>query len=151
MRKILKMISFGCLSLFLLTGCSKTLECTKETTLENNYQRTDTMKVYTKKDKVIKVENTNITEMAQSELDMSYTFGEIFSKTINEIPGMNLVYTKIDNNKLKSEMTVDYTALNEEILQESLGDFYNDAEFYSKKEITLKEFKEKNLKDYTCK
>ena len=47
-------------------------------------------------------------------------------------------------------MTVDYNELDIDALKETFGDDFDEESFYSSKDITIDEFKEKNLTDYTC-
>lgn len=109
------------------------------------------MNITYKNNKVTKVENINISEMDKDMLEMSYSFGVIFANLFNEIEGMDVKYTKESDTNLKYVMTVDYTKLNIDSLKESLGENFDDDSFYSSTNISLDEFKENNLKDYSCK
>lgn len=148
---------------FFLTGCEKkenspktktnsgTLSCNKIDTDDDGKKIDDTMNITYKNNKVTKVENINISEMDKDMLEMSYSFGVIFANLFNEIEGMDVKYTKESDTNLKYVMTVDYTKLNIDSLKESLGENFDDDSFYSSTNISLDEFKENNLKDYSCK
>lgn len=153
MKKIYYLGILGIL-LFTVTGCgstTKTMTCTKTSTDEDGYKTTDTLEVTAKEDKVIKVIDTNVSEVDPNYLDFTFNLSSGLSETINKVDGMNVVYTKEDNNKIKFVMTVDFTKLNTESIKDAFGDLYDENNFYSEKDITLEKFKENNLKDYTCK
>lgn len=155
MKKIIRIMTITSLLMF-ITGCgSKTntqiLTCTKTSTDEDGYKTTDTIEVTAKEDKVFKVIDTNISEIDPNYLDFTFNLSSGLSETINKLDGMNVIYSKEDNNKIKFVMTVDFTKLNAESIKDAFGDLYDENNFYSEKDITLEKFKENNLKDYTCK
>lgn len=155
MKKIIKIMAITSLLMF-ITGCesktsTQTLTCTKTSTDEDGYKTTDTIEVTAKEDKVIKVIDTNVSEVDPNYLDFTFNLSSGLSETINKLDGMNIVYTKEDKNKIKFVMTVDFAKLNTESIKDAFGDLYDENNFYSEKDITLEKFKENNLKDYTCK
>lgn len=155
MKKIIRIMAITSLLMF-ITGCgsktnTQTLTCTKTSTDEDGYKTTDTIEVTAKEDKVIKVIDTNVSEVDPNYLDFTFNLSSGLSETINKLDGMNVVYTKEDNNKIKFVMTVDFAKLNTESIKDAFGDLYDENNFYSEKDITLEKFKENNLKDYTCK
>ena len=144
----------------LISGCGKDgislskekeLTCTNTTTDEDGYKNEDKMVVTYKDNKVVKVTETNVTETDPSMLDMTYSFTSAFAESFNKVDGMNITYSKEGNNKLKFVMIVDYDKIDVDSLKNTLGDLYDEDNFYNKKDITIDEFKENNLKDYTCK
>ena len=154
MKKIVEIMAISSLFMF-VTGCgsnsTETLTCTKTSTDEDGYKTTDTLEVTAKNDKVVQVVDTNISETDPDLYDFSYNIYSGFATTFNKVDGINMVYSKEDDNKIKFVMTVDFTKLNTESIKNTLGDLYNDNNFYNEKDITLEKFKENNLKDYTCK
>lgn len=140
--------------LFAFTGCGtgpKTLSCEKVTTDENGYKTTDTINVTYENDKVTKVENINLSEMDASTVDATISFASLFATAFNEVNGMHVEYSKENDTTVKYVMTVDYNELDLDSLKETFGDSLDEDSFYSSKDITIDEFKEKNLADYTCK
>lgn len=143
----------GVLCLFAFTGCgsnSGSLSCEKVTTDEDGYKVTDTINVTYKNNKVTNVENINLTEMDPSTVDMTISFANLFTSALNEVSGMNVQYSKENDTTVKYIMTVDYNELDIDALKETFGDDFDEESFYSSKNITIDEFKEKNLTDYTC-
>ena len=63
---------------------------------------------------------------------------------------MNIQYSKENDTTVKYIMTVDYNELDIDALKETFGDDFDEESFYLSKDITIDEFKEKNLTDYTC-
>lgn len=156
MFKRILFIAMGALCLFTVTGCGNNsdtgkLSCTKTSTDEDGYEVTDTMNVSYEKNKVTTVENINISEMDANYIDMTISFGNTFASALNEINGFNATYSKEDDTHVKYVVTVDYTKLDTEALKNVFGDNFDAESFYSSKDITIDEFKEQNLKDYTCK
>ncbi len=135
-----------------ITGCgnSGTLTCTKTETKDGNNIE-DTMIVTYKNNKVIKVEETNITEMDKDMVDMTVSFGTAFSSQLNEVKGFNAVYSKESDTKVKYVITVNYEELDLEQLKSKFETDFKEVSFYSSKDMTLDNFKENNLSDYTCK
>lgn len=158
MKKKLFIVVF--ISLFLIAGCGnnenilsseKTLTCTNTTIDEDGYKTDDEMKVTYKDDKVVKVVETNISETDPDILDFTYSTTSALAETFNKVDGMNIVYTKEDDNKIKFVLSVDYSKLNVDTIKETFGEIYDENSFYNNKDITIEEFKKENLKDYTCK
>ena len=129
----------------------KTLTCTNVTTDEDGYKTDDEMKVTYKDDKVVKVVETNISETDPDILDFTYSITSALAEKFNKVDGMNIVYSKVDNNKIKFVLSVDYSKLNVDTIKETFGEIYDENSFYNNKDMTIEEFKKENLKDYTCK
>lgn len=134
------------------TGCEKTntLNCTKTETDDDGYKTTETIVVTTKKDKVSKIEQTGITEMDADKIETALSFGKSFSSAFNEIEGMSITYSKESDNSIKATTSIDFAKLDMDKLKEAFGDDLTDDEFYSAKDMSLEEFKTKNLEGYTC-
>lgn len=129
---------------------SGTLTCTKTYTEDGN-QINDTMVVTYKNNKVTNVENTNITEYTDiSMVDMTVSFGQLFATSLNEVDGFNVSYSKESDSKVKYIMNVNYDELNIDSLKEKFGDEFDEDAFFASKNISLDDFKSKNLNDYTC-
>lgn len=144
----------------LLSGCGKDgislskekeLTCTKTTTDDDGYKTEDKMVVTYKDNKVTKVTETNITETDPSMIDFTYSFSSAIAESFNKIDGMNIVYSKEGDNKIKFVMTVDYNKIDIDSIKSNLGELYDENNIYNDKNITIDEFKENSLKDYTCK
>lgn len=152
------------LSLFLVTGCGskssngggilnskKTMTCTKETVDEDGYKTTETMKVTYNSSKVLKVKSTNISETDPSFLEFQLNFGSAFVEKFSEIDGIEASYSKVDDNKIKLTMEVEYGKINPEQIKSVLGDLYSEEDsFYDKSDYTIEDFKAENLDGYTC-
>ncbi len=134
------------------TGCekTKTLNCTKTETDDEGYKTTETIIVTSKNDKVSKVEQTSIQEMAADLVDSTISFGETFSSAFNEIDGMDMKYSKESETSIKLTMSVDFAKLDMDKLKEAFGSDLTDESFYSAKDKTVEEFKNENLEGYTC-
>lgn len=148
------LVVMGVLCLFAVTGCgnnSGSLSCEKVTTDEEGYKTTDTINVTYENNKVTKVENINLSEMDPAAVDMTISFANLFTSALNEVNGMNVEYSKENDSTVKYIMTVDYKELDIDALKEAFGEDFDEESFYSSKNITIDEFKEKNLTDYTCK
>lgn len=128
---------------------SGTLKCTKVET-EDGKNIDDTMVVTYKDNKVTKVENTNVTEMDASMVDLTVSFGTAFASKLNELNGFNVNYSKIDDTKVKYVITVNFEELDVEQLKSTFGEDFDEESFYSSKDVSLDNFKENNLSDYTC-
>ena len=145
------------ISVILMSGCdvfgsNKTMTCTKDSTDEDGFKVTDTMKITYNSDKVLKVNNTNISETDPEYLDMQLAFGSSFAESFNEISGIDVSYTKTDDGKLKMEMNVDFEKIDIDEIKNTLGELYSeDDSFYSKESYTIDEFKNENLEGYSCK
>ena len=156
MKGYYKLLSILAL-IILLPACGnilsneKTLTCTNTTTDEDGYKTEDIMKVTYKNDKVVKVVETNISETNPDLLDFTYSITSALAETFNKVDGMNIVYSKENNNKIKFILSVDYNKLNVDTIKETFGDIYDENSFYNNKDITIDEFKKENLKDYSCK
>ena len=163
MKKKLLIITMV-LSLFLITGCGsksssgggilnskKTMTCTKETVDEDGYKTTETMEVTYNSSKVLKVKSTNISETDPSFIEMQLNFGNAFAEKFSEINGIEVNYSRVDDNKLKLTMEVEYGKINPEQIKSVLGDLYSEEDsFYDKSDYTIEDFKAENLDGYTC-
>lgn len=155
------------ISLILLSGCgdknnsktsddninkTKTLTCTKTETDEDGYNTTDTMEITYENNKILKVKETNESEMDPDMIDLTYGFGTLFASAFNTIDGLQAKYTKENDNIIKFTIEVDYTKFDVNKLKEALGSMYDEEAntIYSTNDITLEEFKTKNLDGYTC-
>lgn len=161
MKKTLVILLMSCF-LLVIYGCDSnkgnvfdsknTMTCVKESVDDEGYKTTDTMEIIYNSNKVLKVTDTNISETDTEYIDLQLGFGQLFVETFNSIDGMEASYSKVDNNKIKLVMSVDFEKLDPEKVKNSLGDSYNeDDSFYSKNNYTIDDFKKENLDGYTCK
>lgn len=164
-----KMFAVLIVSILLLTGCGKEkvikddktnddvkentgmITCTKSETDEDNLKSDSTIVVNYNKGIVTKVSETNIQEVDESMIELTFLMGNGLTEKLNAVDGISSSFVKEGNNKIKSEMSVDYEKLNIEALKSSLGEMFNEETFYSSKDLTLEEFKSKNLDGYECK
>lgn len=164
-----KMFAVLIVSILLLTGCGKEkvikddktnddvkentgmITCTKSETDEDNLKSDSTIVVNYNKGIVTKVSETNIQEVDESMVELTLLMGNGLTEKLNAVDGISSSFVKEGNNKIKSEMSVDYEKLNIEALKSSLGEMFNEETFYSSKDLTLEEFKSKNLDGYECK
>ena len=136
---------------------SGTLTCTKSEKDEDGYLVNDTMEVTYKDKKVTRVKETNISEVDKDYLDMSVSFGEMLAEQLNKVDGVNVVYSKEGEDKLKFIMDIDFKTLDVEALQKQFSDSEDEStestndSFYSNKDANIDDFVKKNLADYTCK
>lgn len=151
-------------SLILITGCGsnssnsggildskKTMTCTKETVDEDGYKTTETMEVTYNSSKVLKVKSTNISETDPSFIEFQLNFGNAFAEKFSEIDGIDASYSKVDDNKIKMTMEVEYGKIKPEQIKSVLGDLYSEEDsFYDKSDYTIENFKAENLNGYTC-
>lgn len=151
-------------SLLLITGCGttntgtrvlnskKTMVCTKEVVDEDGYKTTETMEVIYNTSKVLKVKSTNISETDPSFVELQLSLGNAFAQKFSEIDGLDASYSKVDNNKIRMIIEVDYGKINPEQIKKALGDLYSEEDsFYNKTNYTIEDFKSENLDGYTCK
>lgn len=153
---------------FILTGCrtksetevggglfssTKTMDCTKVETDEDNYKTTDTTIITYNNSKVLKIKTTVVSEIDPSYSEFSLNIGKAFAETFNKIDGMKMEYEKVDDNKIQSVMEVDFDKIDPDKIKEVLGDLYDEdsGNIYSTKNITIDEFKKQSLEGYTCK
>lgn len=150
--------------LLLVTGCdkkessggglfssTKTLNCHKEEMDEDGYKTTDSIVVTYNSKKVLKVKNTNIMETDPAYIDFSLAIGNGLAKALNQVKGIKMVYEKIENNKIKFVLEVDYEKIDLEEIKKALGDLYSeDDNLYTAKDFTIDDFRGKNLQGYTC-
>lgn len=164
-----KMFAVLIVSILLLTGCGKEkvikddktnddvkentgmITCTKSETDEDNLKSDSTIVVNYNKGIVTKVSETNIQEVDESMVELTLLMGNGLTEKLNAVDGISSSFVKEGNNKIKSEMSVDYEKLNIEALKSSLGEMFNEETFYSSKDLTLEDFKSKNLDGYECK
>ncbi len=157
------------ISILLLTGCGKDKEtnddkdkndvkentgmitCTKSETDEDNLKTESTMTVNYKKGIVTKVEETSTQEVDEAMIELTLLVGNGLAEKLNAVDGISSSFSKEGSNKIKSVMSVDYEKLNVEDLKTSLGEMFNEDTFYSSKDLTLEDFKAKNLSGYECK
>ncbi len=150
-EKMAKTLLVLSIILLLLSGCSKsgTLNCTRQFTNEDGYEVKDTMIVNYENNIVTKVEHTNITATDPDLLDFTISFGETFSDNLNKVNGFNLKYDKYSEHEVRYVMTIDYKDLDVVALKNEFGEDF-DSDLYSLN-MAIKDFKKKNLSDYTCK
>lgn len=157
------------ISTLLLTGCGKDkdnnddknkdnikentgmITCTKSETDEDNLKTDSTMVVNYKKGIVTKVTETSTQEVEESMIEFTLLLGNGLAEKLNAVDGISSSFSKEGANKIKSEMSVDYEKLDVESLKSSLGEMFNEDTFYSSKDLTLEDFKSKNLEGYECK
>ena len=107
----------------------KTTTCTRQyIDTETGNEITDIMKITYKKD-VLNVENINTTIYKDATTaEMSYQFSKLFLGIFNGIDGMNVSYTKNNENTVSYTLTIDYQQLDEEQLKTlSEDELYKDG------------------------
>lgn len=157
------------ISTLLLTGCGKEKEtsdnktsndvkentgmitCTKSETDEDNLKTDSTMVVNYKKGIVTKIEETSVQEVDESIIDLTLLVGNGLAEKLNAVDGINSSFSKEGNNQIKSVMSVDYEKVDIEELKSSLGESFDENNYYGSKDLTLEDFKVKNLAGYECK
>lgn len=132
------------------TESNKTMICTKTET-EDGMKTESTATITYKDNKILVVEQTEVTEMDKEMVDMSYNFGKEMAKEFSKVDGMEFTYEKVNDTTLKSTMKTDYTKLNVENLKEALGSSFDEEDFNKSKNMTLDEFQKEELEGYTCK
>lgn len=156
MKKFL-VVTLSILSCILLAGCtntkSGTLNCTKTSTDEDGYKTEEILKATYENNKVVKVEETSIEETDPDFINFSYVILSGIFEKLKNVDGINVDYSKIDNNKIKSVMKIDYSKFKIESLKEALGDLYSDDSntIYKKANVNITDFKQEYEKNgYTC-
>ncbi len=151
-----KVWSIGLTTLLIigLTGCrndnSGTLTCTKTETNEEGYTTEEVMTVTYSDNIVTNVEATAIEEMDVDYVDMTVSFGQLFAASLNEVSGFNVSYEKESDSSVKYIMSVDFQNLDLDALKTAFGEDFDDNSFYANNNITIDEFREENLSDYSC-
>lgn len=151
-------------TIFLCCACSKenlnilkkekTLNCTNNETDDDGLKTTNDVKVVYNNTKVLSMEETTITEVDPEYLESSYTFSTGIAEKLNNIEGIEMKYSKIDNNKIKLNMSIHYDKLDYEEVKKTFKDLFDedisDSSFYSSNNLTIDEFKEQHLSEYNC-
>lgn len=156
MKKILIVLLVCC---FIITGCGTNdnqigkLECSKESIDEDGYKTIDNMTVTYKNNEVTNVSQTTLTETDPEFIEFSLTFGNAFAEKLNVVDGINVKYSKENEKTIKYTMDIDYAKVDVNDVKNALGDLFDeeDGSIYSNEKLNLEEFKNENLKDYTCK
>jgi len=131
---------------------TNTLTCKKSGTTDSGDKETSDMEIVYKDNKVIKVKETNITEMKDTTMvDFTISFGQLFATALNEMNGLEVKYSKENETTVKYIMSVDYEKIDIEALKTMLGDAFDENSYFSEKNITLEQFKKDNLAEYDCK
>ena len=84
-------------------------------------------------------------------IELTLLVGNGIAEKLNSVNGVSSSFVKDGNNSIKSVMTIDYEKINVEDLKTALGNSFSEDDFYSSKDLTLEEFKTKNLSGYECK
>lgn len=162
MRKSIVSFVLLCLCV-ILTGCdnsgnvlnskSGTFTCTKSEVDEDGYSTESTIVATYKNDKISKVEETNISEMDPDYIEFTLAFGEAFAEALNSVDGLDIEYTKVNDNKIKYVLNADYSKINIDSIKDALGDLYEeDNTLYGNLDITKEDFKNTQVSDgYACK
>ena len=150
------------LSLLLFTGCmkgsnggsilnpNKTLTCTKEETTEEGYKQNEKIEVVYNSKKVVETNVTSIMETDPTYVDFAMQVSNVFAETLSEVEGITASYTKESDNQIKMVMKIEYDKLDPDQIKETLGDLYNEEDYYSERDYTIEEFKNKYLEEYEC-
>lgn len=167
MKKVLMPIMTILMCFCLLVGCGTsekkeaketkdgTLSCSKVETDEDGYKTTDKIVVTYKDNIVTNMTETSIQETDPDYIDLSYGFTQAFATIFNVIDGIKIDVSKPSEKEVQTVTTVDYTALDFEKIKEAFSDLNSDEEnttenLYEAKNISLEEYKEEYLSDYTC-
>ena len=134
-----------------ILNSKKNMTCTKEITDEDGYTSTETIEITYNDSKVLKAKSTEITETDPNYIEIQLGFGKAFAEAFNEIDGIEVNYSKVDDNKIKLTMEIEYEKIKPEQIKDVLGDLYSEEDsFYKKSDYTIEEFKTENLNDYIC-
>lgn len=162
MRKSIVGLFLLCLCV-ILTGCdgggnvlnskSGTLTCIKSEVDGDGYSTESVIVATYKNDKISKVEETNISEVDPDYIDFSLAFGVSFAEALNSVDGLNIEYTKVNDNKIKFVLNADYSKINIDSIKDALGDLYEeDNTIYGDLDITKEDFKNTQVSEgYSCK
>lgn len=165
MKKIVVLVAI--FSLFFACGCEKqentnnnssneekekiaTIVCTKESE-EDGVKQTDTFEITSKDNIVKKVTNSTVSQVEEDFLDLAISMSQKIIESFNEVDGMDASISKAGNDSYKISLTVDYDKIDVEQAKEKLGDMFDSEDFLAEKDITVEQFKEKNLDGYECK
>ncbi len=165
MKKIVVLVAI--FSLFFACGCEKqentnnnssneekekiaTIVCTKESE-EDGVKQTDTFEITSKDNIVKKVTNSTVSQVEEGFLDLAVSMSQKIIESFNEVDGMDASISKAGNDSYKISLTVDYDKIDVEQAKEKLGDMFDSEDFLAEKDITVEQFKEKNLDGYECK
>lgn len=126
---------------------SKTITCTKSMVDENNYIIENQILITSDKKKIItKVESTNIENSREDYADYLYSYRVVLTNELNNIKGISAENLKVSDTMTKFKVTVDYTLFD----KKDLKDISKDS-IYDLKDMKVKDYINKYLKDYTCK
>ena len=152
MKKFLS-IFVSLLFIVLVSGCSgkKTITCTKESIDSENYKTVDTMKITYNSEKVLKVNDTIVTDTSVEYADYALNIMDFFKSAFDEVDGISANIDKIGNDKIKTEIEIIYDKIDIDDLKEKLGSIADGNNFYTSINYTIDEFKEAHLEGYTCK
>ena len=78
----------------------------------------------------------------------SYVSPEYYNRA--KIDGITASYTKESDNQIKMVMKIEYDKLDPDQIKETLGDLYNEEDYYSERDYTIEEFRNKFLEEYEC-
>lgn len=142
----------------LLTGCKtlntkvETYTCNKSGVDEDGNTTTNTIVVTHNNNKITKIEETDIMEVEPLVAEFVLSLGKNIAESLNTVDGINVEYSQISENQIKSVYIADYTKLKSESIKEALGDLYDeDNSIYGNLNISADEFKKSNISDgYTC-
>ena len=124
--------------------------CTKEATDEEGYKTTENVEVIYNSNKVLEVTSTNISETNSNYIDIALGFSNVFITAFNNIEGIKATVEKIGNNKIKTEMKIEYEKLDVEKIKNNFSLTNDNEGLYSSVNYTIDQFKEKNLNGYSC-
>ena len=144
----------------LVTGCKsntivsneKTMVCTKENIDNDGYVTNEIIEITYNPAKVLKVNQSSIIETNPTYIDFTIGFMSGFKSAFDNIDGIKFDINKVDNNKIKTVVEIEYEKIDFNKLKEALNGLSTDNNaLYSNTNYTIDQFKENILKDYTCK
>ncbi len=120
------------------------LTCTPKDTDSN-----EVLKVTHRGDKVLTITSSESMEEDKETIDATYDLLKNAYDELNKIDGFQIDITKESDTSLKMTMTIDYEKLDTKALEDQMG--ADAADFAAGKDLSIKEFQEQVLDDYTCK
>ncbi len=132
------------------TEVSESLTCTRTGKDKEGYKTTETYLI--KYGKLItNISFTSLMEVNKIDIDPFISMYQDLINRYNSIPGITSTISKSGDSAIKEVISVDYTKLDYSKIKDNLGQYYNSRAFYNLKNVTIDEFKNSNLNNYSCK
>ena len=154
-KKYLPFILMGVGVLLIILGLvitphSSKVVCKRSEKNDDGYLKESTVEVTLKSNKVTKIQLINVEEMDSSDVELSLTARESVADEFNDIEGIHLQYSKVNDNKIKADMIIDYEKINFTQAKDKLSYDESDGDTFYSREYTYDEMKNSLLDGYTC-